>query len=772
MPFKKFYLQSFLFLGLLFIGGARHEPRQKELQPLSGNITLQLRNAVWRLLEEEPIYQDIYLDLDCHQNECDSDIYGWSPKYNQDVEHQGKVRVIPQNNYFTFEIELDVRPSPFSMDSNRATYSIDVIYDQNNQLLGSYSGRLNNRFLLGPVTGKINDNYILKIENYQPIESQEHPRLIFRKFDIEDIKNKINTPIGQAILTRLKNSLNGEIFYSGYGLNGGSHGAGYCFLALINDDLSLAQQGWNTVQDAIALSRGLDGQSKPRILERAGLVIGVALAYDHCYPLWNENQQQEMTKWLAQQALELSQGGGSGWNNSTVSNWNVRARSAAGIAALAIKNEPDHFFPDNEFYQPENHLHLILATAQRNVSRYINTALGDGGFGIEGDAYTSHSANQMLPFLQAYGNVMGKDIATQTHANQLIPNSMMRMIPRENDSPITPAYGRHRHGASGFLFASGLGILSEDFLPSARWIYDRYFAMEGDLTFGISSSYPDQAIYALANYPHNVSPQPPQSFLPRVFVDHIRGLYVFRNQWQNQDDTVASIYLNANPVRGGWLFPEATSFRLRGLGVNWAMAAPSEGERERENIVYLPNASGWRGSQMIHFAEAEDGSGVVSMVSQNRSENAQLEYLRSFGVDYSKVSGADGIFAIADIFRGDVNDPNFQEKVWTMHTEGDVTIEGNSFTIRDDSGSIFRGVFAAPLDVVITEEKTDYGSKIMATGGHQFLVVMAMGEGSLPPMEIVNPVGINSTVRVGGQEISFRGDRILFSHYSSSSNKL
>ncbi|MBE9222127.1 hypothetical protein IQ215_05400 [Cyanobacterium stanieri LEGE 03274] len=776
MKFQKLYFYISLFFALFFIGGASYEAREKSLKALSGNINLKLKNAVWRSLEENAIFQDLYIDLECEKNECNSDIYGWSPKYNQDVEHQGKVKLIPQTNYFTLEIELDIRPSPFRINSHKANYTIDLVYDENNQLLGSYSGNLNDRFLVGSVTGKIKDDYTVQIPDHQPIESQEHPRLIFRSSDLEHIKNKINTPIGQEILSQLNNTLEGEIFYSGYGLNGGSHGAGYCFLALINDDMALAQKGWNTVQSAIALSRGLDGESKPRMLERAGLVIGIALAYDHCYPLWNQNQQQEMTKWLAQQALELSQGGGQGWNNNTVSNWNVRARSAAGIAALAIKNEPETFFPNNEFYQPENHLDLILATAQRNVSRYIDTALGDGGFGIEGDAYTSHSSYQMLPFLQAYANVMGKDIATKTNANNLIPQSIMRMIPRENNTPITPAYGRHREGASGFLFASGLGILSEDFLPSALWIFNRYFAMNRDSnftapTFGIAKNYPHTAIYALVNYPQDILPESPDSTFDKVFMDEIRGLYVFRNQWQNQDDTVASVYLNANPVRGGWLFPEATSFRITGLGVNWAMAAPSEGEGGKENIVYLPNASPWRMAKKIHFTEAEDGSGVVSMISQQKSENVELNYLRSFGVDYSKLSGADGIFAMADVFTGDVNHPSFQEKIWTMHTEGNVIVNDNRFTIESSSGARMEGIFAAPTNVQIKVEKTDYGSKIMATGGHQFLVVMATGKDDLPSLEIVNPVGINSTVTVGGQEIRFMSDpegiccaaRLLFS---------
>ena len=762
---KKIYYLLILFF-LMFIG-ASNSPLANNLETksLSGNITLGLRNGVWRLLDEEPIFQTIYIDLNCENDLCESKVYGWSPNYNRDVEHQGEIKVFRKENYWLIEAQLDIRPHPFTMEAQEATYSIEIVPWGDDQLIGSYRGSVNNRFLVGKVNGIIKDSSLEKVSNHQPIEPQEHPRLIFRKDDLDELRSKAKSPVGEAIIARLKDSLKGEIFYDGYWLNGGSHGAGYCFLALLENDPLWAQKGWDVSQNAIALSRSVDGSDKPRVLELSGLVTGIAIAYDLCYPFWDDQMRSHISRWLGNQTIRLAQGGGRGWNNNTISNWNVRARSAAGMAALAIKEEPEEFFPNNQFFRPVNNLDLLLATAQRNVSRYIDTALGDGGFGIEGDAYTAHSVIVMLPFLQGYKNVMGKDMVNPSNARWLIPQSMMRMIP-QGDGVITPAYGRHRHGIGGSIFPYGLATLPPEFVPSAHWVWHRYFGLEGDQTFGIGDFSPHEAIYAFVNYQEEIAPKNPQSVLDRVFRDQIRGLYVFRNQWQSSDDIVASIYLNSQPVGGGWLFPEATSFRITGLGVNWAMTAPSEGEAINENIVYLPNVRHWRQSKPLHFISKEDGSGVISMVSQNRSKDGELSYLRSFGVDYSKVSGADGIFAIADVFSGDVNHESFREKQWIMHTENPVTIEENKFTITDPSGAVLQGVFASPDDVKISYQPTAKGGKIVATGGNQFFVVMAIGNrDNFPDVKIINQSGINSTFAVGKQEIRFMGDRLVFADF-------
>lgn len=760
MFFKKIKIPILLLICLL-LGGAKYFPKkQLPNDYLSGIVTLKLRNAIWRYLDEKPIYQDLFLDLNCQKNQCESKIYGFSPKYNEDVEHRGTVEFDKEDNAWNLKINLKVRPSPFTMEEQLGTYDIQLIPFKNQQLIGSYKGNLNDRLLLGKVQGNIKPQWVENIPNYQPVKSQEHPRLAFRKEQLEEIRNKAKTETGKLILNQLKQSLNNEIFYNGYVLNGGSHAAGYCFLAILNNDQKMANKGWEITQKSINKSR----ETKYRVLELSQLVSGIALAYDLCYPLWSEEQRHSLTNWLANQGLKLTQGGGKDWNNSVISNWNVRARSGGGMALLAIKNEPSEFFPNNQFFAKPDNLDLFLDTSTRRVIRYLDAAIGDQGFGTEGDLYTAISAELMLPFLQAYSNVIGKDLISNSEAAWLIPQSMMRMV-LQNGKVYTPAYGRHRAGADGSLFSYGLTMLPSEFLPSTFWFFDRYFGKQGDNTFGVNAYLPHTAIYALVGYREDIKRQNPDTFLEKVMVDKQRGLYVFRNQWQDEDDIVASIYLKQEPIRGGWAFPDVGSFRISGLGFNWAIAIEG-GKVEDENVVYLPKASPWRMSLPVAFVDKKNGSGIVSLKTQDlATKNQRLGLIRSFAVDYSKISGADAIFAITDVFDGDVTANPFQEKIWIMHTEGKVTINQNKFKIQAPSGASLQGIFVSPTSVKLSYEKTGKGGKIMATGGNQFFVVMSLQKNNLPPMKLLNDFGINSTVQIGKQKIRYIGDRIVFEKF-------
>jgi hypothetical protein len=765
---KKIKIISLLLFCLL-LGGSKYFPERKlPSDYLSGIITLKLRNAVWRFLNDQPIYQDLFLDLNCEHSKCESKIYGFAPKYNQYIEHQGIVEeVTVKDNAWNIQVKLKVRPSPVKMETQLGTYEIQIIPFQKNQLIGSYTGELNKQLLGGKVVGSIKPQWIEEVKNYQPIQPQEHPRLIFRAEQLDELRNKAKTKTGQAILTQLKQSLNKEIFYQGYGLNGGSHAAGICFLALLHQDKQQANKAWKLTQKVIAESRSPDGKSKPRVLELSELVAHIALAYDLCYPLWSREQQQSLTKWLANQTVNLTNGGGKNWNNNIISNWNARARAGAGIAALAIKQEPSAFFPDNEYFAQTDNLDLFLDTATRKIIRYLDVAIGDRGFGIEGDTYTNVSADLILPFLQAYANVMGKDLVTNSEGAWFIPNAMMRMV-LQDDGVFTPAYGRHHAGAGGSLFAYGLATLPEQFLPSTLWTFNRYFGGQGNQSFGVSPYAPHTAIYALVGYREEIKPENPETFLDKVMVDSQRGLFVFRNQWQNDQDIVASIYLKQNPVKGGWSFPEVGSFRITGLGMNWATAGVGDGKPDRENSVYLPNAQPWRMSQPVAFVSKEDGSGIVSLKTQeltNRKEKLKLGLIRSFGVDYSKISGADAVFAVTDVFNGDFFHSFFQEKVWLMHTEGEVSIKQNKFTIKAPSGATLQGIFASPVGVNISYEKTDTGGRIKATGGNQFFVVMSIQSKNPPPLKLLDNFGINSTVQVGKQKVRYIRDRIVFEHF-------
>lgn len=688
--------------------------------------------------------QDLTLDLVCQQNSCDRvsaalsdrEIWGYAPKFNQ-ADHNGTVTVVSTDRGWQLRVKLNINPDPWQVKQELAEYSIELKTRQN-QLVGSYTGTFRDRVVSGAVSGEISPHWPKQIANHQPLSPQEHPRLIFRASQLPVLKEKAKTNYGKAIVARLQQALVSKINYDGYVPNGGYHAAGHCFLSLLNDDPKPAETAWAIVKNSM-------NQPGPRLLEQSPIVAGVALAYDLCYRAWNRDRLKETSNWLAIQAQVLAKGTASkGWNGYSWSNWSARARGAAGLAILAIMDEPKEFLPEN------TDLNFLLSVVERNVKRYLTIAVGDRGMGSEGDLYTTEPwVLTIVPFLQAERNVLGRDFVEGSSAEWFLPHYLTRTISIKN-RPSLSTYGRHRAASVRDLFAVGLATTPEYFLPAVLWFFDRHLGLQGDRSFGISDPQPYLAIFALVGYREDIERKNPADILGRVLVDRQKGFYAFRNRWQDENDFVASIYLKRETLTSSWSFPDAGSFRIWGLGHEWAKAGPGDGKRDSENAIALApllaieaGHAGLKGMQPIFFSDRPDGSGIVSAGDRN--------WLRSFAVDYSGRSGAPGLFVVVDRFK-DLD----RTKTWIMHVEGKVKIEGKSFSVLASNGATMQGTFITPVKLSFESEQN--GGKILATGD-RFFVVMTVQKGLAPEVKVVGS-GLDATVRVGNQTLSFMDDRI------------
>ena len=392
---KIYYLLATSIFMMFFLGGSQ-SPLYRTLNPknLTGNISLTLQHGLWKLWQEEPIYQDITLDLSCQEAKCDGEVWAYAPKFNKEVDHQGTIEVIQTDNAWKLQAKLNIQSHPWKPELVPAIYEIELVPYQNG-LIGSYQGNYQDRWLGGKVTGQKISLQSRRIPNHQPVIAREHPRLIFRADRVPLLKEKAKTASGQAIIQQLEKSLTGKVYYEGYVPNGGYVAAGYCFLSLIKDDRPSAEKAWQIVEKSMKTP----GR---RIFEQSPIVAGVALAYDLCYHNWDRARQKKLTGWLATQTVNLVNGSspGEGWNSNAWSNWNARARGAAGLAALAILYEPVEFFPNNKFLSKPEDLLRMMGIAERNISRYLDIAIGDRALGTEGDHYTTEPwVLTIIPFL-------------------------------------------------------------------------------------------------------------------------------------------------------------------------------------------------------------------------------------------------------------------------------------------------------------------------------------------------------------------------------------
>jgi hypothetical protein len=730
-------------VSLLFLVGGSKSPQYRTLDPknLDGNISITLKHGLWKLWEDKPIYQDITIDLICHQGQCEPEAWAFAPKFNQDLDHQGTVQITQTDTAWQLKVKLNVQSHPGNPELQPANYTIELVpFD--NKLIGSYVGKYQDRFLANRVQGEISPIQSRKLPHHQPIQPREHPRLIFRAEQLPQLKAKAKTADGQKIINRLENALKQEIYYDGYVPNGGYHAAGYCFLSLLKDDPQAAETAWQIVEKSLQ-------HPGERLLEQSPIVAGVALAYDLCYPVWNEQRQQKITQWLTNQAIKLINGDSpkNGWNNKSWSNWNARARGASGLAALAIMYEPETYYPKNKYFSKPEDAWRLMKISERNISRYLELAIGDRAFGTEGDHYTTEPwILTIIPFLQAYRNTLGVELAPEK-TQWFLPLYITRLLELDGKLAV-PTYGRHHLSPDGTLFAMGLPLASEKFLPGVIWFFDRYFSSQGDSSFGINEDFPQEAIYALVGYRDDLEPQNPADIWGKVLVDKQKGLYAFRNQWQDEQDFIASIYLQTQPLSSSWYFPDEGSFRIWGLGNKWAdVDSEAGGKREDENVVVVPTKT-QRGTQLLFSQTNSDGSGVVSFTQNN--------WLRSFGVDYGGLSGAPGLFAVVDRYNTE-KQADFPRKTWTMHTKGQVTINGQTFTITSPTGATMQGTFVSPKGIELSSQ----AGIIRAVGSDNFFVVMSVQQ-KLAPKVTIDGSGLEAKVTIGKQTISFQDNQLVF----------
>lgn len=238
-----------------------------------------------------------------------------------------------------------------------------------------------------------------------------------------------------------------------------------------------------------------------------------------------------------------------------------------------------------------------MAIAERSMKRYLFAGLSERGACIEGDEYLRYAwCHGAAPYLQMLRNVTGRDFIETTGAGWVLPAWALRM--QLQKEPRLAAYGTgdtdwHQTFYRSGDWVMGLGVSRNEFLPGSQWVFQKLFGSMGSGTFDIGL--PHHAIYALRHV-QNVKEADPD-VLPLQILDKRLGLAAFRNHWQDHEDLIASIYSKNLVLHGYWNQPDAGSFRLMGLGGQWAVQGGQKKVvgRGLENIVFAENRTDWYG---------------------------------------------------------------------------------------------------------------------------------------------------------------------------------
>ncbi len=509
------------------------------------------------------------------------------------------------------------------------------------------------------------------VAGFVPPQAGEHPRLLFRKTDLLELRKRAQTPEGQAILKRLRVLLNGgdgqsmpTLFnasgkaYAGNKAGAADdadtkdaknpsvknpgkneelpagaytigHAAGFGLLYQLTGEKKYADLGRKCFEKAFEGVRDRDDRYSFRVpggALRCGPSIGAyAIGFDLCCEGWDADFRRKVTEAfinydegpnmsLASCALGKRQNPGS-------NHWGAEIGGPATVL-LAIRGEAG---------ADDKKVDELLEGNAKCFIRLLTEGWGDRGFFAEGDGPgTISSDTSFIPALQAWRVAGGKDFITpRPNAQWMTLKWVMGTIcdgagDGKWSFPMRGTYGHNvysRTGMSGSgTFAQGFGAISEESKPALLWLYNHAFSAsdaKADSPFDTINLYPHRAVLSFINWPLAMREKNPSEILPRAVEDKKFGFYMFRNRWKDADDIVVTALLKGS--KGNYSVPGG-EIMVYGLG-----------KKTTFPIKLAGNST---------FFKATASGGVFATSAG------------SFGVDFSGASGAEALLVLSGPVQG------------------------------------------------------------------------------------------------------------------------
>ena len=488
------------------------------------------------------------------------------------------------------------------------------------------------------------------VKGHVPVKPGEHPRLLFRGSDLPALRARAKTPEGQAILKRLKVTLNGgdgASMPANLGMKGKaskdgtgefardpagktftiSHVAGYGFLYQITGEKKYADLGRKAMDASLAGYRGRDRRysfKAPYGALRAGPSLGWgALGYDLCYGGWDEAYRKRIAKVIFDynegrnmSLAELVRGS----RHFPASNhWGMQVGGGA-MALMAIAGDAGI---------DQAKIDKLLKESEKSMIRNVTEGFGDGGYFSEGDGTGSMASHIIyLSAIHAWKVAMGRDfISPRPNVRWTALKWFLLTIPQGKDMRYLRKGFPERGGYPHNIWArpdgvSGAGYFSigyEAVLPAQRagiWGFYHKYIKDWDDKNGTPwdtiSPYPHHSILAFVNTPFDLKPVNPAGRIPRCVRDSRHEFYGFRNRWKDENDIVITQLVRKSPARFRHGPDRSMRISHHGKKTSWG-SIPSKA------TVWIPGA---------------DGSAIIG------SDKSCV------AIDFSGASGADGMLVM------------------------------------------------------------------------------------------------------------------------------
>jgi hypothetical protein len=473
------------------------------------------------------------------------------------------VEVSEQGPGVKLVVEIDIADCCYGVKGGKARYALDLKMEpvsgdacdhpdsgtgrMKARLTGTMTGEMNREDckVAGPggklpckgnVTGSLAvEPWPGPVAGFVPVKPNEHPRLVFRKPELDAIKKRAGTPEGKAIITRIQLALDGPV-----SLN---HGTGYGFLWQLTGDKQYAEKAKEFLERAMHGIRDTGTEYAFPVCSnkmRAGPSAAcVACCYDLCFDALEPDFRKAVAKKIQDvvyPGLIYETGGG---QHNPHSNHYGCWKGGAGVALLGITGDDGI---DQE----------AVSRSLRHIEGCMRRALKVGyterAYFYEGTYCGRIAANTgLMQCLQAARVAAGEDWITDCQSAQWQLTKWIFELYRRGpeirshmEGMYARPWGRSSNWSGGGDFCQGFGILPEAHKPAVLWFYNRVLE-PGAKTYDIYAS-AQRGVYAFVNWPLGLKPRDPAEAIGVAMWDRTRNRAIVRGSWNGSNDVVCFMF--------------------------------------------------------------------------------------------------------------------------------------------------------------------------------------------------------------------------------------
>lgn len=314
----------------LAVGVVLNDPaRGADEKSFSGELELTLWNAIFHGTNQTPDCQNLILDLESKDGRWER-VWGYALSYSHGTSYGWVQESETRGDSLRLKLAIRVGGDAWQA-AGRGNYDVELRRGQDGSYAGTYTGlfrRLQNDRKDAPVTGQATAR--LKPPrppvpaDFVPLQPGEHPRILFRKKDLPELRKKFATPFGKEFERVARSSSDAIALGVLYQLTGQKDYA-MDALPFVRETMTKQDPGF----------MGLGQCWGPRMAE-------VTLTYDLCYDAWPEDFRKMVDgylMWMVERLLRFMNQFSAAANTHPCSNYSGPMRGGGAIGSLAIWGE-------------------------------------------------------------------------------------------------------------------------------------------------------------------------------------------------------------------------------------------------------------------------------------------------------------------------------------------------------------------------------------------------------------------------------------------------